>query len=66
MPEEPHVTFDQWWDEAKKHGPPFITEDARFHFEACWDTAVESCAAIVGNAEGVDFGICGTLKKGTI
>jgi hypothetical protein len=69
MPEEPYVTFDEWWrtnwprikDEASISEAQYMS--CLSAFQACWDTAVESCAAIVGNAEGVDFGICHTLKN---
>lgn len=52
------MTFEQWWAAQKNQPIPQLKP----LFAACWNEAVESCADICGDAEGVDFGMCTTLQ----
>ena len=47
------MTFEQWWAAQKNKPIPQLKP----LFAACWNEAVESCADICGDAEGVDFGM---------
>jgi hypothetical protein len=55
---EPLWTFEKWWAGLKNRP---ITQ-LKPLFAACWNEAVETCADICGDAEGVDFGMCETLQ----
>lgn len=52
------MTFEQWWVGLKNQPIPQLKPT----FADCWNEAVESCADICGDAEGVDFGMCERLQ----
>lgn len=52
------MTFEEWWASLKNQPLPQLKPT----FAACWNEAVESCADICGDAEGVDFGMRARLQ----
>lgn len=72
------MTFEQWWaakESALRRGIFAGVDDQllasaiekqlglmRAEFAECWNEAVEACAEICGDAEGVDFGMTERLK----
>ena len=52
------MTFEQWWESQANKPIPQLKP----MFAACWNHAVEACADICGDAEGVEFGMSERLQ----